>query len=79
MPLVPKNANGSKYIPSHIAIIHQCHFRLPTEQNYCEAIRDASLLFTTDKKSHKGKLEDLLKTSLKNGLKISPKKYQLFI
>ena len=29
-------------------------------------------------KSYVAKLEDLLKTLLKNGLKISPKKYQLF-
>ena len=30
------------------------------------------------KKSHMNKLEDLLKALLKNGLKISPKKCQLF-
>ena len=36
------------------------------------------LLFTPSKKSHMDKLEDLLKVLLKNGLKISPKKFQLF-
>ena len=39
---------------------------------------DDHLLFTSSKKSHVAKLEDLLKSLLKNGLKISPKKYQLF-
>ena len=36
------------------------------------------LLFTPTKKAHIAKLEDLLKVLLKNGLKISPKKCQLF-
>ena len=44
----------------------------------CEAIMDDLLLFTPTKKSHIAKLEDLLKVLLKNGLNISPKKYQLF-
>ena len=39
---------------------------------------DDVLLFTPSKKSHMDKLEDLLKALLKNGLKISPKMYQLF-
>ena len=39
---------------------------------------DDLLLFTPSKKSHKAKLEDLLKALIKNGLKISPKKCQLF-
>ena len=39
---------------------------------------DDLLLFTPSKKSHIAKLEDLLKALLKNGLKISPKKCQLF-
>ena len=39
---------------------------------------DVLLLFTPSKKSHMDKLEDLLKALLKNGLKISPKKCQLF-
>ena len=39
---------------------------------------DDLLLFTPSKKSHMDKLEDLLKALLKNGLKISPRKCQLF-
>ena len=39
---------------------------------------DDLLLFTPSKKSHITKSEDLLKMLLKNGLKISPKKCQLF-
>ena len=47
-------------------------------KKYFEAIMDDLLLFTTSKKSHRDKLEDLLRTLLKNGLKILPKKCQLF-
>ena len=47
-------------------------------KKYCEAIMDNLLLFTPSKSSHITKLEDLLKALLKNGLKISPKKCQLF-
>ena len=47
-------------------------------RKYCKAIMDDLLLFTPSKKSHMDKLEDLLKALLKNGLKISPKKCQLF-
>ena len=47
-------------------------------RKYCEAIMDDLLLFTPSKKTHMNKLEDLLKALLKNGLKISPKKWQLF-
>ena len=39
---------------------------------------DDLLLFTPSMKSHIAKLEDLLKALLKNGLKISQKKYRLF-
>ena len=39
---------------------------------------DNLLLFTPMKSSHFDKLEDLLKALCKNGLKISPKKCQLF-
>ena len=39
---------------------------------------DDLLLFTPSKKAHMDKLEDLLKAIRKNGLKISPKKCQLF-
>ena len=47
-------------------------------RKYCEAIMDDLLLFTPKKSSHFDKLEDLLKALHKNGLKISPKKCQLF-
>ena len=45
---------------------------------YCEVIMDDLLLFTLSKKVHIDMLEDLLKALRKNGLKISPKKCQLF-
>ena len=47
-------------------------------RKYCEAITDDLYLFTPSKQMHMSKLEDLLKTLLKNGLKISPRKCQLF-
>ena len=47
-------------------------------RKYCEVIMDDLLLFTQTKKSHIAKLEDLLKALLKNGLKIIPRKFQLF-
>ena len=47
-------------------------------RKYCEVIMDDLLLFTPSKQSHMRKLGDLLKALLKNGLKISPKKCQLF-
>ena len=47
-------------------------------RKYCKAITDDLLLFTPSKGSHIAKLEDLLKVLLKNGLRISPKKCQLF-
>ena len=47
-------------------------------RKYCETIMDNLLLFMPTKKSHIVKLEDLQKALLKNGLKISPKKCQLF-
>ena len=47
-------------------------------KKYCEAIMDNLLLFTPSKGSHIMKLEDLLKALLRNGLKISPRKCQLF-
>ena len=43
-----------------------------------EVIMDDLLLFTPSKKVYVAKLEDLLKALRKNGLKIYPKKYQLF-
>ena len=47
-------------------------------RKYCKAIMDDLLLFTPTKKAPVDKLEDLLRALLKNGLKISPKKCQLF-
>ena len=47
-------------------------------RKYCEAIMDDLLLFTPMKSSHFDKLEDLLNALHKYGLKISPKKCQLF-
>ena len=47
-------------------------------RKYYKAIMDDLLLFTPSKESHMNKLEDLLKALLKNVLKISPKKCQLF-
>ena len=47
-------------------------------RKYCEAIMDGLLLFTPSKQAHMRKLEHLLKALHKNGLKISPKKCQLF-
>ena len=44
----------------------------PQSSQYCEATMDVLLLCIPDKKSHKGKLEDLLEASLQNGLKTSP-------
>ena len=39
---------------------------------------DELLLFTPSKEAHMSKLEDLLRALLRNGLKISPQKCQLF-
>ena len=47
-------------------------------RKYGEVIMDDLVLFTPSKQSHMTKLEDLLKALLKNSLKISPKKCQLF-
>ena len=59
---------------SYINAILSCLSR----RKHCEAIMDDLLLFTLDKQSHFDKLEDLLKALCKHGLKISPKKCQLF-
>ena len=59
---------------SYINVILDCL----QSRKYCEAIMDDLLLFTPTKSSHFDKLEDLLKALQKNGLKISPKKCQLF-
>ena len=70
---------GLNILPSiwqlYINVILDCLQR----RKYCEAIMDNLLLFTPSKKSHIAKLEDQLKALLKKGLKISPKKYQLYV
>ena len=59
---------------SYINVILDCL----QSRKYCEVIMDNLLLFTPSKDSHFDKLEDLLKALRNNGLKISPKKSQLF-
>ena len=49
-----------------------------SSRKYCEAIMDDLLWFTPSKEAHYNKLEGLLKALCKNGLKISPRKCQLF-
>ena len=72
---MPMGLNISPAIwQSYINMILDCL----QSRKYCEAIIYDLLLFTLSKKSHLDKLEDLLKALLKNGLKISPKKCQLF-
>ena len=72
---MPMGLNISSSIwQSYINAILECL----QSRKYCEAIMDDLLLFTPSKKSHIAKLEDLLKALLTNGLKISPKKCQLF-
>ena len=59
---------------SYINVILDCL----ESRKYCKVILNNLMLFTPSKQSHMTKLEDLLKTLLKNGLKISPKKCQVF-
>ena len=49
-----------------------------SSKKYCEAIMDDLLLFMSNKQTHFEKLIDSLQALCKNGLKISPKKCQLF-
>ena len=49
-----------------------------SSRKYCEAIMDDLFLFTPNKQTHFEKLVNLLQALCKNGLKISPKKCQLF-
>ena len=71
---LPMGLNISPSIwQSYINVILNCL----QSKKYSEAIMD-DLLFTPSKKSHMDKLEDMLQGILKNGLKISPKKCQLF-
>ena len=59
---------------SYINVILDCL----QSKKYCEAIMDDLILFTPSKESHINKLEGILSALLKNGLKVSPKKCQLF-
>ena len=56
---------------SYINVILSCL----QSKKYCEVIMDDLILFIP---SHTNKLEDILNALLKNGLKVSPKKCQLF-
>ena len=59
---------------SYINTILSC----PQSKKYCKAIMDDLILFTPSKESHMNKLEDILNALLKNGLKVLPKRCQLF-
>ena len=72
---IPMGLNISPSIwQSYINAILNCL----QSKKYCEAMMDDLLLFTPSKGAHMAKLEDLLKALLKNRLKISLKKCQLF-
>ena len=72
---MPMGLNISPTIwQSYINAILECL----QSRKYCKVIMDYLLSFTSSKKSNRNKLEDSLKAFLRNGLKISPKKYQLF-
>ena len=73
-------AYGIECLPTNLANVYKCNFKKFTKAHIkcCEAIMDDLLLFTPSKKAHIAKMEDLLKALRKNGLKISPKKCQLF-
>ena len=75
---ISENANGIEHFTFNLAVIHKWILECLQSRKHCEAIMDNLLLFTPSKKVHMAKLEDLLKALLKNGLKISPMKCQLF-
>ena len=79
-PLLPvtKNAYGIEHLPCNLAVLYKCNIKLLQSRKYCKVMMDNLFLFTPMKSSHFEKLEDLLKALGKNGLKISPKKCQLF-
>ena len=73
--MMPMGLNISPSIwQSYINAILDCL----QSKNFCEAIMDDLILFIPLKESHMNKLENILKALLKNGLKILPKKCQLF-
>ena len=61
-------------LQSYINAILDCF----QSRKYCEAIMNDLLLFTPSKTTYLAKLEGLQRALHKNGLKISPKKCQLF-
>ena len=69
---------GLKYLTFHLASYIKMILGCLQNRKYCKAIMDDLLLFTPSKRSHVEKLKDLLKALLKNGLKMSLKKCQLF-
>ena len=72
---MPMGLNISPFIwQSYINMILDCL----QNKKCCEAIMADFLLFMPSKRSQMDKLEDLLKALLKNGLKISPKKCQIY-
>ena len=72
---MPMDLNISpKVWQSYINAILSCL----SNKKYCEAIMDDLLLFMPNKQTYFEKLIDLLQVLCKNGLKISPKKCQLF-
>ena len=72
---MPMGSNISPSIwQSYINAILSCL----QSRKYCEAIIDDLILFTPSKVSQIDKLEDILCALLKNGLKILPRKCQLF-
>ena len=78
--IIPVSKNA--YRIEYLTLIWQSYINAILEflqsRKCCEAIMDNLLSFTPSKKLHIAKWEDLLKALLKNGLKISPKKCQLF-
>ena len=73
--IMPMGLNMSPVVwQSYINAILNCL----TSRKYCKTIMDDLLLFTPSKEAHYYKFEELLKALCKNGLKISPKKCQLF-
>ena len=72
---IPMGLNISPAVwQSYINAILNCL----SSKKYCEAIMDDLLLFMPNKQTHFEKLIGLLRALCKNGLKISPKKCQLF-
>ena len=75
---VPENANGVNISPSILQSYINDILDCLQSKKYSEAIMDDLILFTPSKESHMNKLEDILSALLKNRLKISTKKCQLF-